>query len=243
MANVELRDRDRTVLAQVARYRLTTREVLLDRIFKSRDAMKGVLKRIAAPVRSGLAEDRQRQHASRYFLQARCLGLGKRVYYQLTTRGARELALPANRAEPFGPQALVEAYAVLIHCCRESNVRQLFTKDELAAHSLLSHLPAGNYYLEGRDATRSQLTRMVIDHRTDTARLLQKCRSILREGEGIPVLSQMIDQRAFGLAVLTLQPEKTLEIEAALAAQPLPVNVSAHVIPLLSELIQRTRHG
>lgn len=243
MAGVHLQKRDRKILEHVARYRLTTSAVLHGLFFRTLDQTKAVLKRLSAPYTPGLSEQEQRNHALRSFLQARPLRFKRQVYYQLTARGTRELGLPPERSRPLGPQALVQAYAVLIHCCRHSRTRTLFTADELAAHPLLRDVPSGLYYLEQLSDQASRLTQIVVDHRTDCQRLLERCRAILRKAEEIPTLVGMMDQQAFGLALLTLQQQKRVELEAQLAQKPFPVSVHVEVIPHLSEIIEGSRNG
>lgn len=225
MPKVDPQDRDRRILEHVGRYRLTTADVLHARFFATLDAAKAVIKRLAAS-------------RGRQLLQARPLGVGRRVYYHLTAAGVREIGVPASRAEALGPQALPEAYAILVHCCKHSRDRQIFTRAELSAHPLLRDAPPGNYYLEQIDEHRSRLTQLVIDHRTEHTRLLQKCRKILREAEEIASLVRLIDQGVFGLTVLTLHDEKKKAVEFDLERRPLPVHVSVDVIPFLSEIIE-----
>lgn len=240
MPGVHLQKRDRKVLEHVARYRLTTREVLRRLFFTTDDAAKAVLKRLSAPHQPGRAD---KPVTEKHFLQARPLGVGKRVYHQLTPRGARELGLPPNRAEPLGPQALPEAYAISSFCCLANAAeRPVLTRTEWAASPPLASIPYAPCYLEPLpDGQRSRLVQLIIDYRTEFPRLIQKCRKVLRVGEDTPALARLIEQKVFALAILTLQNEKQAAIENELARNPLPVSVAVHVIPLLSELIEVPR--
>lgn len=239
MPPLELQDRDRRVLRHVARYRITTPEVLQRLFCNTKDATKKLTSRLAVTYRRDVDEAEQRKLAVGYVLQAREL-LGKRRLYQLTARGAKEAGVPVERADPIGPQALVEAYAILVHCCLGDAERELLTAPDLARLPRLADVPPANYYLDQVEE-RTVLTRIVVDHRSEVPSIVRKCREIIKDARETPTLAQMMDGGRYALVVLTLHDEKAAGILEFERRDPLAVSLRTDTIPLLSDIIERVR--
>lgn len=237
-------DRDRDILEHVARYRITTSEVLTHLFCRTANATKKVMKRLAAPVpAAGLSEAEEQKLARPFPLQAREL-LGKRLYYHLSPRGALRLRLhPARRhAKPPGPQALIGHYAILIHCCLHDDQRILFTRKELA-----EQLPAVEHYapycLERHDGS-TRLVRMVVDHNRAPEGLVEKCRQIVRDAQAVPFLGQRLRAGQYAIALLTTDDLKVAAIATAAQQAALSVPVMPVTIPdLLGLIVGRKLHA
>lgn len=237
-------DRDRDILEHVARYRITTSEVLTHLFCRNPNITKKVMKRLAAPVpAAGVSPSEEQKLARPFFLQAREL-LGKRIYYHLTPRGAQRLRLhPARRhAQPPGPQALIGHYAILVHCCLHDDQRILFTRKELA-----QQLPAVEQYapycLERHNGS-TRLIRMVVDHNRDPEGLVEKCRQILRDARGVPFLAERLRSAQYAIALLTTDDLKVAAITTAVEKVALSVPVVPATIPdLLGLILGRKLHA
>lgn len=230
-------DRDGDVLEHVARYRITTNEVLSHLFFRTDNATKKVMRRLAAPIPpKGTPLAEEQKTARPFFLQTREL-LGKRQYYHLAARGAHKLGLrPARKhAQPPGPQALIGHYAILVHCCRHDDQRILFTRRELAEQlsAISDYAP---YYVERQDG-RTRLVRIVVDHNRAAAGIIDKCRTIIREAHQVRYLAEKIRCQQFAIAALTLNTEKVKAIHAECEQAKLSVPVVPDVIPHLFDLI------
>ncbi|RIK67131.1 MAG: hypothetical protein DCC65_07890 [Planctomycetota bacterium] len=132
----KLSDRHRRVLAHIARYRFTFKEVLSSLYFDGADPQKTL---------DGLRDEG--------YITARKLFKGNRSAYQLEAKGAAALGVSRRRAEGLGAEALATHLAIFSFCHLKGFPRIRLEEDEVA--SLFDeHAPPGRYHCLER-STRS----------------------------------------------------------------------------------------
>lgn len=228
---VILQDRDQAILAHVARYRLTTLDTVQHLFFPeaaSAEAAKTVLRRLRAT-----------------HLQSRPLYL-RRVYYQLTAAAAQALGEPEEVANPFGPQALPRAYAVLAFCCHGPAERQRLARREFHERfpALSGQVPYNDYVVDPT-ATTPRLTRLLVDLGGAYQRLIRKCVGIIRAGHGTPGLRELLAADAFQIIILTGEVTKAQALSRGVQTHPALRGrfVRAAVIPELAHLLPNLQAG
>lgn len=165
--------------------------------------------------------------------------IAKRVYFQLTPRGAREFGQPEEVAKPLGPQALPKWFGVLAFCCLSGPQRQRITRDEFEEvfHELLADgVPFNDYFLDGEgDATT--LCRIIVDLGGDADRFIRKILHIAQSLADAPSAARLLDSDRFRFSVVTTSPHKEAAlIRAAEKICPsIPVEVT--VVPELLQII------
>ncbi len=218
MPTLSLQPRDRAILEHVARYRLTTLPVLHRLFFPERtdEAAKSVVKRLTPE-----------------FLGAQPL-YGRRVFYQLTTTGARLLGEAEEAARPLGAVARPTRLAVLDYCClAHQPERRRFTRREFAeAFPDLAEVPFTDFTL---DDAGPRLTRLHVDLGGDYRRFLRKLREYLARDLACPPFARLVRERCFALAVLTAEEAKRDAFLEALRRTPLSAPTSVEVVPDLAQ--------
>lgn len=238
---------ERAVLQHVARYRLTTPEIL-------------------AP--TGLLPDTERRTADRTLQRlahAEWLVAGdlipelpgsERVFYQLTPLAAERLGHDPEFAAPLGRDARIECWAIATFCCGGSVFRQVFTKREFQEkfrQLWFSGQPV-RYYLEPDPQGPARLAFLKVDTagagRWD--RLIDSCARFLGQRTDIEraapehrtqvsAFRQLVQQGQFQFTVLTALPQKQraieLELERRTVARGSAPPIVAHVVPGLFELL------
>lgn len=221
---MQITERDTDILRHVARYRLTTSEVLRRQYFPTAKpgGEKNVLRRLTGD-----------------YLQARPL-YGKRVYYQLTAAAARTLGESEEHSLPHGPQALVRLYGTLAFCCLGARARMVFTRAEFihAFPSFADRLDLGqsHFYLDD-DGRTVRLGQILVEQGGDYLRLLNKCRRLVERGREIPGLRDIIADELFVMALVIAETSKRDMLYAQMRKNPLPVWCRVEVVPTLGQLM------
>lgn len=114
--SVSLSDRKTKLLRHVGLYRVTTRPA--------------VLASFSGYGRTALQND-IRDLRAKELLQSHVQPPGQPSLYQLTSKGATSLGLPASRGTAFGPQALLVSLAVLRFCCFGGRKRHRLEAEEV----------------------------------------------------------------------------------------------------------------
>ena len=219
-----LSQRDKAVLDHIARYGISITEIL-NRLFfaGSRDAMKGVLKRLTE---AG-------------FLQSRPL-FAKEVCYQLTTVGCRFAGLPEEWAEPLGPQALPTHLAVLLFCNPQNGpAHPCYTREEFSKDFPEFRESFDNYFLDS-DGTEARLGYIKVDLGGDYQRLVRTCRNTLRKAIETPGLQTLVTDYLFSISIVTYDVGKAEVLRRHLLEKPLAVPTTVEVVPMLGKLIPGT---
>lgn len=238
---------DRSVLQHVARYRLTTPEILAPTALLA-DTETSTAQRALEL----LARD-EWLFANPLIAESADPG---HICYQLTPRSAEALGQDAELAAPLSRDARIEAFAIATFCCRGAVFRQLFTKEEFQQkfrHLWFPGQPV-RYYLEPVAPAATRLAFLKVDKagpgRWD--RLIDSCARFLRQRTDaehvaaehrphVAAFQQLVEQRQFQFTVLTALPEKQraieLELELRSAAGEESPPIQVHVVPGLLELL------
>lgn len=230
---VQLQERDRKILEHVARYRLTTPEVL-DRLFFAGqvEARKGVLKRLT----------KEHLKAEQLFLQ--------RKYYRLSKVSARLLGIHEEAAEPLGVQAKPTQYGILSFCCSRDGqewpryTRPEFLKDfpEFGERCI----PRNDYFLDyyvDYDGKQARLGQIHVDLIGDYQRLITTCRGMIRAGLEVEGLREVIAEGLFAIGLVTSEEEKKEKILSHLSEKPLECPIRVHVVPELRDIVRSGGEG
>ena len=218
-----LTERDEAILKHVARYRLTTTEVLRRLFFAEAKpgGEKNVVRRLTGD-----------------YLAAQPL-YGKRVYYQLTPMAAKTVGESEESATPFGPQALVRLYGVLAFCCLGKTLKKVFTRTEFSqAFPFAEALDLGqtHFYLD-YDGRTARLGQIVVEQGGEYQRLLLKCRKIIERGREIPGFKEIIADELLVIALVIGEPSKRETLTEQLHKNPLPAWCRIEVVPDLGQLL------
>lgn len=211
---LQLTERDRRIFLHVRRYRMTTRKALR-RLFwpASEEGMRTRVRDLTGP-----------------YLQAHPL-FGREKYYQLTPTAAR-LVGDSAVAEPLGPQARAQRFALLSYCCLGEGTRVRYRAEEFADDFPDLVGDAGDFtkrdYVLEEDADGDRrLVRVLIDYGGDVGTAVRKCRKVLADAAGQSSFRAHYDEGRFVVALLTGEEPKRLALEAALDAEGL-----SHVLPV-----------
>ncbi len=223
MSPVQLQPRDRLLLEHVARYRLTTVEVVHKLFFAGKDVetAKSVLKRMNAG-----------------YLRSQPL-FGRRRYYQLSSVSASMLGEPDEATRPFGPSALPTRFGVVSFCClgpgpERVRLRQLEFEE---AFPELADLRFNDTYLE-RAGTTPKLGRILLDLGGDHLRFLRKVHEYARRDMAHRHFRQMVEAGAFVLTLITAEETKRAAIVEALSRRPLPMTCRVETVPELINFLR-----
>jgi hypothetical protein len=221
---MQITERDEDILRHVARYRLTTSEVLRRLYFASAKpgGEKNVLRRLTGD-----------------YLQPRPL-YGKRVYYQLTPAAAMTLGESEESAAPLGPQALVRLYGTLAFCCLGKTLKPVFTRAEFlqAFPGFADRLDLGqtHFYLDD-DGQTVRLGQILVEQGGEYLRLLNKCRRLIERGREVPGFQEIIADELFVIALVIAEESKRDMLYAQLRKVPLPVWCRIEIISGLGQLM------
>lgn len=238
---------DRSVLTHVARYRLTTPEIL---------APTGLLPN---------TEPRTAERVLKRLAQEEWLVAGElipetpapeRTCYQLTPRAAEQIGQTAEFASPLARAARIECWTIATFCCCGDVFRQLFTKHEFQQKFQQLWFPGQpvRYYLEPDPTGPARLAFLKVDAdgvgRWD--RLIDSCARFLRQRTDtehvaaghrpqVAAFRQLLQKGQFQFTVLTALPDKQraieLELERRVAAGESVPPMRVHVIAGLFELL------
>lgn len=221
----QLSTRDVSILEHVARYRISTGEVL-HRLF-----FKGCRANAVTKVTSRLCEIR---HLRRYPLHH------PRTYFTLGPDGARRFGLPLSRTRPLGPQSLPIEYGVLSCATRGRRLHQRLTTRELleVCPELPDSLSDQACCLdETATPPRLELIRVDLGGRPD--HVARKCLADIRARDGIESVQTLMAQGRFQLIVVTGTTAKAASIGESLDQHTWPDRFEIHmvVVPDLLPLI------
>lgn len=222
-----LTERDGQILSHVARYRVTTAEILRRLFFAQAkpQAEKNVIRRLVGD-----------------YLQPSPL-YARKVYYQLTPTAARALGQSEELATPFGPQALLRLYGVLAFCCLGERIWQALTRAEFTqafpefAESL--DLTQNHYYLD-HDGSTARLGHIVVDQGGEYQRLIGKCRRFIERARDIPGLKEIVASDLLVTALVVGEEAKGERLKSELRKTPLSVWCRVSVVPELTQLMNKS---
>lgn len=225
---IRLGDRDYEIFEHVARYRLTTREVL-QRLFFPDSELNAVTK-----VTSRLCDH---EYLVRHELTP------PRCYFTPGRAVARLLGISQKCARPLGPQALFREYATLAFCCLSAEHRQRLTVRDMSkrfAPLLEGGGDSSHFYLDN-DGEVTSLAYIRVDGGGTADHVVRKCRQDVDSRYVRPAWRQLIDGGRFMLAIVTASEPKADEIKRSLSKQVWPVRFRMEVIPDLMQLMGELR--
>jgi hypothetical protein len=219
---VRLSVRDITILEHVARYRISTGEVLHKLFFH------GCRANAVTKITSRLC---RHQYLCRYPLNH------PRTYFTIGPHEARRAGLPMARTQPLGPLSLPAEYGVLSCATRGRRLHQRLTTRELLV--LCPDLP-----IDLRDrpccldetisAPRLELVRVDLGGQAD--HVARKCVADIRSRTGIDSIQSLMAQGRFHLIIVTGTTAKAAAICDALDQHPWPDRFQIHMV-VVSDLV------
>jgi len=225
--NPQLRDRDWEILEHVARYHMSTPDVLHRLFWESDDGRTAVTKVTSRLTDHGYLSRHDFIHPKSYF------GLGP--------NGTKALGIPKSRSKHLGPLALCSSYGVLAYCClREERQERLTVREllEFNADYVQKKIESSPYYLHTTDG-RTSLAYIRVDGGGSVDHVVRKCKRDFQRRAKLPAFRELIAQERFDIAVVTgavPQDAKAKEIREALSRQKLPVRFHVVSVPDLVEL-------
>jgi hypothetical protein len=222
----ELSDRDRKVIEHVARFRLSTDDVLRRLFFAGVAGVNAVQK-----VTGRLAADA--------WLRRQPLG-GQRHYYVPGRRAAEAFELPRRRTGRFSEQTLPVAVAVLYHCA-ERNVCP-YTEREFSLQFPDLYFAGHHrttYFLDSSTGV-ARIATFLVDRGNSPRRLRMKLSRIIKQRYVLPNFRDLIAKRRFAVRILTAFPAAKDAIDADVQARHCgPVAVTVEVVPELAAFLTR----
>jgi hypothetical protein len=216
-----LSPRDRGILDQVARHRLTTNAVVHATLFA--DAKPNAAAKVTARlVRGG-------------WLRAYPY-VGHRTYFVLSPAATRACGVGEDRAAPLGAQALPTEAAVLHYCLAGITRRHRLTPAELAAR--LPWLPAPLRAAPHAVAADGCLELIRVDLGGPADHVARKCLADVTRRLAVPEGERVVRAGRLRLVVLTPTAAKADAVRRALAHKEFPETLAVHlaVVPDLFHL-------
>ena len=221
-ARAKLTPRHYEVLEHLARYRLSLRETLRDELFGD-SAVNAVSKVTTRMVRDG-------------FLRSHPLD-EKRKYWTFGPEACALFGVPPQKANPLGPQALVDELGTLLFCLGGPTRRKRLTVAEvgrLFPGVAAAKLRSSRYYLDygggaGANA-QPRLGLIRVDGGGPPAHVVRKLVEDVDKRREVPAARALIADRRFVIAVVTAHPAKCDEIRDAVnrvEGWPVPLRVVA----------------
>ena len=222
--------RDRQIVDHVARYRITTNEVLHKLFFGGRRP-NSVCKVSARLCRAEWLCKFPLYHP--------------RLYFTLGRLAAKRLGIPIHRTLPLGPQALPTDFATLTYAVGKPQHRRL-TTDELSQHCPWLAGPLAEFpycFDEVLELPLLELIRVDLGGKPDY--IARKCDADFQARRSLPEFDRFVWQGHFRLVVITGTTEKASLIQNALQQHVWPDGLSFHlaVVPQLLQLTARNSHG
>lgn len=180
-----MQDRDIAILRHIGLYRLTLRAAL-DRVFFNGVPPGDVLQRLRD------AGD----------IVTRKLP-GNTSYYQLSTQGVNLIGVPADRAQPFGPNALLTHLAILWFCTMDGVERHRLEPSHLEANGIPTDALTGDHCVEIREQGKGRILQVYVPGtRTSPDRIRRRLRESLNRALDNSTGRRLIEARQYGFAVL-----------------------------------------
>lgn len=215
--------RDRALLAHVARYRLTTVEVL-QRLLLPGVSRNGVGKVLGRLCEAGMLRKYPLLHPA--------------LYYVLGDGGAQALGLGAHRGEPLGPQSLPMEYGVLLYATLGNQLRERLTKPEVLDRCPWLPKPLAEApHCAGAGRGALELVRVDLGGPAD--HVARKCAADLRERESLREFGSLLTENRFRLVIVTATSEKSVAIRRSLDRREWPAGLRIH-LSVVSRLLPLT---
>ncbi|MDZ4848519.1 MAG: hypothetical protein SGI77_04445 [Pirellulaceae bacterium] len=219
----ELGKRDRSILSDVIRYRLTTNEFLHSRYFEHLQ-INAVVKITGRLVRQG-------------WLNAYSL-IDRRQYFVPGPKLVKGYGLPISRSRPLGPQSLSTQYAVAKYCFYSGLNLKLVTNEEFkVAFPLLDDQVVGGVNVLDGDGANATLRLVRVDLGGTPEHVAKKCSLDLAARQKIGAFNELVGAKRFVSVVLTASSVKQELIQQAVAKRRWPrgIRFQVFVVPELAQ--------
>lgn len=220
--------RDRLILEHVARYRLTTLEVLSRAVLPglSRNALSKVTNRLCS---ADLLQKHTLLHPVKYFV--------------LGDWGARGLGFREYRAHPLGPQSLPQEFAILTFAALSAKAHLRLNTSEVLKRCpwLPTYMASAPHCID-----RAEVLELVrVDLGGPADHVARKCAVDLVNRCRIREFPPLLAEGRFRLVVITSTTGKATAIQRALDRHELPSGLSIHfsVVPQLLSLGVNSDHA
>ena len=224
----QLGRRDRSILSDVIRYRLTTNEFLFERYFKQLQP-NAVAKISARLVRQG-------------WLMAYPL-IDRQQYFVAGLTLVKAYGLPASRTRPLGPQALLTHFAIAKYCFT-SGLQIRFVEDTefpIDFPTLAPQSHRGIHVIESTDGVTT-FRNVRVDLGGTPEHVTRKCVADLATRQNDHAFNRIVADKRFVAVVLTATPAKQNLIQRALSKRTWPkgMRFQVYVIPELGLFLPST---
>jgi hypothetical protein len=224
-STLKLSPRDRAILNHVARYRLSTPEVI-HRLYFGDLATNAVTKVTLRLRRAGYLVAHELYHKHIYFLPGPMVDRGN-----------------PKAGEPFGTQKLILTYGTLAFCCTGETVQRLLTPAEFeevrGMLSLSPALPYHNFFLDKTEG-HTRINWIRIDYGAEQRRLLRLVWTKLDAWMGYDGFPALIKAGRFAVTLVTTGEPKRRSLQASYDRNPIEgVPLRVAVVPELLDLIAR----
>ena len=224
-----LKLRDRKIIDHVARYRLTTVEVLrrVELTTLSHNALTKVLNRLC-----------DAEYLRKYTL------LHPTRYFVLGDVGANLLGIGVHRAAPLGPQSLPMEYAVVVYAALGKQPRRRLTPAEvLQKYPWFTPTMADAPHCADEPHGVLELIRVDLGGPAD--HVARKCVADVTERRRLREFLALVAKRQFRLVIVTATKEKAAAVRQALDRHDWPTGLLVHysVVPQLLSLTASRNHA
>ena len=226
--NPRLVDRDYEILDHLARYRLTTRDVLHQLFFD--DSEPNAVTKVTS---------RLTLHG---FLNKYELAPG-RNYFVMGPESARIMGVSPKKCKPIGPQSLPKEYATLIFCCLQEPKRERLKVGELSQKFpdlLARKIDNSHYYLDRAEDEAVRLAFLRVDQGGTPDHIARKCEKDIQDRSRIVSFRELVETDRFMITIITAHEEKAATIRETLRRRSWPVRFRVAVVADLAFLITRT---
>jgi hypothetical protein len=183
------------ILSHLAAYRVSVREIMEAHLFDGKSVTRELWE---LSTKRGLVAVN------------RALG-NRRSYYQLTGRGTSMLGLSEQWARPLGAQSLISNLSLAWFCCMGKHERRRIRRDALAER-LGCNVPGGYHCVE-KDGDGYRVYRVYVPMPgTQPREILRAAGDLVRRCRTTPGLEELIEERAFGVAILLETPKRASAI-------------------------------
>lgn len=223
----KLGDRDFDILEHIARYRMTTAEVLLRLFFE--DSKINAVYKVMSKLRS------------RGFVAAEDFFDGG-VYYRLAKNGLIASGISVKRDKHLGSQALAEHYAKLLFCCDPEQPRTLLQVSEIQKrfpYLLAAGMLNRSYYIDHEMAVGKEVIGFIRpDFGGTLPRLVDGLLKPYQQRCSDANWQRVINAGLFGIRVVTFSDERAIAIQGKFTNRSVPfhIRISAYreLMPLLT---------
>lgn len=210
----QLSERQRAIIEHVARYRVSTDDILQELFYPEATSVNSVQKSIIRMVRAGWLD--------------KSSSVGRRNVYYL----GDNFHLPRSRRGGFSEQTLPAAIAILYFCIRQHHKRIAISELRGIDPDLAAPGVRGSAYFADEIDGKWNLSHMLVDRLGPVRRTVWKVKRLVGQRKRRPVYLKWILHKRFSITVLTATTRQADQLRGGFkAAGPLLVPVRVQVVP------------